>query len=302
MNDKALAPRENPNVLTVQGIMSDFDSYLKFADCMQVADASGSNPKVTLAKMVWGAEHGIGPIASIQGLHVIKNRMGMSSQLMAAIVDRDGWELSYNDSQTPGMWCEVTASKQGRKDISFKWTIEMARKAGLQGENWKKYPHAMLRSRCVAEVARRASPGRLMGMYTPDEIEYSVEIAEPDESVVDALVTQESLPEQVETSTPVDAESDMDKSERELIVNEIISYGERQEIIMEFDKRPQRMDYVKELVDHFGGGSDGARAALKHAQSDAPWPTRANPPQAEDASQEDGAEQRTAPAVEGAPS
>ncbi|MCA9312629.1 MAG: hypothetical protein KDA21_15550, partial [Phycisphaerales bacterium] len=61
-------------------------------------------------------------------------------------------------------------------------TIEMARKIQCpkkgggtyslsEKDNWRHYPWSMLRSRCVAEVARRCSPGRLLGLYDPDEID-----------------------------------------------------------------------------------------------------------------------------------
>jgi hypothetical protein len=48
--------------------------------------------------------------------------------------------------------------------------IEQAKKAGLTGkDNWKNYPRAMLRARCIAEGVRAVYPAAIGGMLVAEE-------------------------------------------------------------------------------------------------------------------------------------
>lgn len=56
--------------------------------------------------------------------------------------------------------------------MRLSWTLEDARRAGLldRGENWQKYPRAMLRARLISEGVRTIFPGVAIGLYTPEEV------------------------------------------------------------------------------------------------------------------------------------
>jgi hypothetical protein len=61
------------------------------------------------------------------------------------------------------------AHKAGGK-LRIQWTFEQAKKAGLTGkDNWKNYPRAMLRARCIAEGIRAVYPAALGGMMVSEE-------------------------------------------------------------------------------------------------------------------------------------
>lgn len=70
---------------------------------------------------------------------------------------------------------EVTATfshPQGGS-ATIDWSIARAQKAHLitgKDDAWKKYPRAMLRSRCVSEGVRAVFPGATNGLYAPEEI------------------------------------------------------------------------------------------------------------------------------------
>jgi hypothetical protein len=50
------------------------------------------------------------------------------------------------------------------------WTFEQAQKAGLTGkDNWKNYPRAMLRARCIAEGVRAVYPAAIGGLMVSEE-------------------------------------------------------------------------------------------------------------------------------------
>jgi hypothetical protein len=50
--------------------------------------------------------------------------------------------------------------------------LAQAKSIGIANkDNWKNYPRAMLRARCVSEGIRSVYPGCVVGVYTPEEIQ-----------------------------------------------------------------------------------------------------------------------------------
>jgi len=56
--------------------------------------------------------------------------------------------------------------------VRIVWDMERAKQAGLlgRGDMYRKYPRAMLRSRCVSEGVRTVAPFATSGVYTPEEV------------------------------------------------------------------------------------------------------------------------------------
>lgn len=56
--------------------------------------------------------------------------------------------------------------------VRITWDMERAKQAGLlgRGDMYRKYPRAMLRSRCVSEGVRTVAPFATSGVYTPEEV------------------------------------------------------------------------------------------------------------------------------------
>lgn len=159
------------NALTVRQIYDDPDRAYRFAKAMAIGSGGSERDATTaLAKMVIGAELGIGAGAAVRGLHFIKQRISMSADLMVGLAKRDGWKFAVTHSDPPGQSCTVEASRDGESTYTFTWTIDMARSAGLSGDNWKKYPWDMLYARAASHVARKVAPGILHGMYDPSEL------------------------------------------------------------------------------------------------------------------------------------
>lgn len=111
----------------------------------------------------------------MQTMVVMRGRMTMSADLMAAVVRRAGHKLRVREQ---GM--SVTAALIRRDDPDYEftatWDEAKARQAGLWGQRgpWSLYPAQMLRSRAITEVCRQGASDALAGtIYTAEELEDS---------------------------------------------------------------------------------------------------------------------------------
>jgi hypothetical protein len=85
--------------------------------------------------------------------------------------------------------------REGEGVTPMTFTIEEAQAAGVAGkDNWRKYPKAMLRARCIAALARTVYPDLLAGVYETEELETAPRHAAPvieapaqPEAVIDAV-------------------------------------------------------------------------------------------------------------------
>lgn len=109
----------------------------------------------------------------MQTMVVMRGRMTMSADLMAAVVRRAGHKLRVREQ---GMAVTAALIRQDDPDYEFTatWDEAKARQAGLWGQRgpWTQYPAQMLRSRAVTEVCRQGASDALAGtIYSPDELE-----------------------------------------------------------------------------------------------------------------------------------
>ena len=138
-------------------------------------------PAQAVAIMLKGEELGIPRMYALSNIHVIKGKPTCSAELMLTLIRRDHGSRAIRVKYTDNQKCTVQWRTPGwDDDISeYTWTIEDARAAGVAvGDNWKKYPAAMLRARTISAVARMAFPESIAGMYTPDEIGGQVTVTE----------------------------------------------------------------------------------------------------------------------------
>ncbi len=131
-----------------------------------------SSPAAAFTIIATGAELGLSPMASLRSIHIIEGKPVLSAALIAGIVQRrpdlcEGFAL-VESSETIATY-ETT--RRGQTPVRMSFTIEQAQRAGLTGKDiWRKYPHAMLRARASAELARAVYPDVVGGLYDPDEI------------------------------------------------------------------------------------------------------------------------------------
>ena len=124
---------------------------------------------------------GIHPFEALNGgFHCINGKVGMSTEMMAALVRKRGHSITKD----PKSHNESVTLHGKRADTGDTWTCTFskadAEAAGLWNTaTWKKYPAVMLYNRCMSMLFRQLFPDLSMGAgYVEDELK---EIAKVDE-------------------------------------------------------------------------------------------------------------------------
>ena len=127
-------------------------------------------PDQALALMMLCQAENLHPAIALRDYHLIQGRPALKADAMLARFQQAGGSVqwkTYTDEQVTG----VFSHPQGGS-LELTWTIQQARSIGIAGkDNWKNYPRAMLRARCISEGIRSVYPGCVVGVYTPEEVE-----------------------------------------------------------------------------------------------------------------------------------
>lgn len=135
-----------------------------------------------VTKILAGREMGIGPIAAMTGIYIVKGRVTLSANLMAAQIKRSG-RYDYRVTQLDEMGCSITFFDQGERIGISTFTMKEA-KAGKLDQDWDKdskswkpkatwqnFPRNMLFARAISNGAKWFCPDVFSGpVYTPDEL------------------------------------------------------------------------------------------------------------------------------------
>src|SRR4051812_35681784 len=121
-----------------------------------VPTALRGKPAAVGAAILAGREIGVGPMTSLQHLHVIEGRPSMSAQLMRALVLAHGHTIRVVESSSTR--CTMVGRRAGESDdTTVTYSIDDAKRAGLDSKsNWRKMPRAMLVARATGELCRIA--------------------------------------------------------------------------------------------------------------------------------------------------
>lgn len=134
-----------------------------------VPKAFRDKPADVLAACLWGAEIGLGPMASMGYIDVIDGNPTLNTEGRMALVRRAGHSVVI---EADDQHATVTGKRRDTGDAqTVTFTIKMAQRAGLASKQvWKSYPEAMLTSRALSQLCRNLFPDVMMGMsYAPEE-------------------------------------------------------------------------------------------------------------------------------------
>ncbi len=166
-------------------------------------------PEDVLAIVLTGAELGLAPMQAVRGLHIINGRVSLSADLIGALVRRSPACEYLKLVESTGQVAIFETKRKGDPDpTQLKWTIEQARVAGLTGDNWKKYPDAMLRARCQASICRAVYPDVCFGLYDADSAELP-----PEKEVPAAASAQQAHVETVKADLKAKLQPEIEDAE-----------------------------------------------------------------------------------------
>lgn len=153
-----------------------------FADVKDAAQA--------VVKVLAGQEMGIGPIAAMTGIYIVKGRVTLSANLMAAQIKRSG-RYDYRVIRLDDTGCELAFFEQGQEIGRSSFTADDAKAAGLwnSSDPWKRSPRNMMFARAMSNGTKWYTPDVFSGpVYTPDELESMplIEAAQPAAAVISA--------------------------------------------------------------------------------------------------------------------
>ena len=142
------------------------DTFVKsgfFSDTRAAAQA--------VVKILAGRELGFGPMASMTGVYIVKGRVSLSANLLAAAIKRSG-RYNYRVSEMTDERCMIEFTENDEPCGESAFTIEDAKGAGLlANQTWKQYPRNMLFARALSNGARWYCPDVFGGpLYTPEEL------------------------------------------------------------------------------------------------------------------------------------
>lgn len=130
-----------------------------------------NKPGNVLVAVQTGAELGLKPMQSLQGISVINGRPSVWGDAMRALViSHPEFEDLIEDKQDT--YCTVTLKRRGRSAVVTTFSMEDAKKAGLAGKSgpWQTAPKRMLQMRAFAFAARDLFADALKGIKSTEEL------------------------------------------------------------------------------------------------------------------------------------
>jgi hypothetical protein len=122
--------------------------------------------------MMYGRELGIPAMTALKTIYVIDGKPSCSGQALLALMRKGGMEVDVPDPGTVTSSATVKVKRPGGKEKSYTYTMDMAKKAGLENkQNWKRSPAEMLIWRAVSTACRFEAPDIVGGLYTIEELQ-----------------------------------------------------------------------------------------------------------------------------------
>jgi hypothetical protein len=154
-----LVKYQAPDVMTLGATLAK-SGY--FQDARDAAQA--------VVKILAGQELGFGPVASMTGIYIVKGKVSLSANLIAAAVKRG--KYNYRVMELSETACKIDFYEGKEKVGESAFTMEDAKVAGLaSSENYKKFARNMLFARAMSNGAKWYCADVFGGpVYTPDEL------------------------------------------------------------------------------------------------------------------------------------
>ena len=148
------------------------DELARISGMMAKSKLAGDDSPADIGiKIMAGRELGMGPVAAVQNIIVVKGRPTLKAQTWASLIKRHP-SYNYRVKSSTVDECSIEFHEMGEPVGVSTFTIDDAKRAGLSGDNWRKYPKAMLFARAITQGGRTYCPDvAIGGIYTPDEVD-----------------------------------------------------------------------------------------------------------------------------------
>lgn len=122
-----------------------------------------------VVKIMAGQELGIGPVAAMSGIHIVKGKPVLSSTTLAGLVKRSG-KYNYRVKELSPTRCEIEFFEDGEAVGVSEFTAEDAKQAGTQ--NMAKFARNMLYARAMSNGVKWYCPDVCAGpVYVPEDFD-----------------------------------------------------------------------------------------------------------------------------------
>lgn len=126
------------------------------------------SPEQAIALMLVAQAEGQHPATIAQDYDIIQGRAARKTHSVLARFQQAGGSVQWHELTDSK--AHATFSHPQGGSVPIVWTIDQAKKIGLAGkDNWKNYPRAMLRARCIAEGVRAVYPAAIGGLLVAEE-------------------------------------------------------------------------------------------------------------------------------------
>ena len=173
MNDRALVPVRPGELAISTDQPIDFEGLLKVG-AMLAKSGFFPDAKVeaqAVAKILAGAELGVGPVASLRGIDLINGKLAPNAGLISALIKRRRPAYDFRIIENTNQRCELAFYEHGREIGRSSFSADDAKTAGLSGGNWAKFPRNMLFARALTNGARWYCADIFLGsIYVPEEL------------------------------------------------------------------------------------------------------------------------------------
>jgi hypothetical protein len=141
-----------------------------FAQSRFFQDASTAAQAVV--KIYAGRELGVPPVAAMTGIYMVKGKITLSANLIAALIKRSN-KYNYKIKTHTNELCEIEFFESGNSVGFSSFSLAEARAAKLAGgDNWSKYPKNMLFARAISNGAKWFCADIFSGpIYSTEETE-----------------------------------------------------------------------------------------------------------------------------------
>lgn len=153
----------------MSGALIPFDALQQMGVALAKSGLFGvKSADQAIALMLVAQAEGQHPATIAQDYDIIQGKATRKTHSVLARFQAAGGAVEWH-SLTAEI-ADATFSHPQGGSLRMVWTIAQAKAAGLTGkDNWRNYPRAMLRARCIAEGVRAVYPAAIGGMLVAEE-------------------------------------------------------------------------------------------------------------------------------------